>query len=195
MIKIIKLSDNEKKVLSLLIENGRSRDSDIARQLGLSIPAISKIREKLERQGVIKGYSPKIDFELIGLTYLSVVTMKVTNEWWDLVGVKNSNDYMNENPHIIMSLRNNEADMTYLQIYAFKNADDASKYFNFLQEKYYKYITIKKIYSFSINNLCKYSFNSLLKDIIYDKDTALPNWELFKKIVEGGKKSMRKYTL
>jgi DNA-binding Lrp family transcriptional regulator len=52
----MKLTKNEMVVLKSLIEKGRTSDADIARKLKISLQGVRKIRQKLERIGLIRGY-------------------------------------------------------------------------------------------------------------------------------------------
>ena len=57
------LSTREKQVLSELLKNCKISDQEIARRLKTSRPTIFKIRERLEKKGIIKGYVTLVDFE------------------------------------------------------------------------------------------------------------------------------------
>ena len=59
----IKLTNNEKKVLMKIIEEGRIADTDMAKSMNLSQQGIFRIRRKLEDSGIIEGYYPNINFK------------------------------------------------------------------------------------------------------------------------------------
>jgi Lrp/AsnC family leucine-responsive transcriptional regulator len=54
------------KILSLLQENGRATLASISGEIGLSSPTIKDHIEKMEREGVIRGYRPVVDYSKIG---------------------------------------------------------------------------------------------------------------------------------
>ncbi|HIP90348.1 MAG TPA: Lrp/AsnC family transcriptional regulator [Candidatus Nanopusillus sp.] len=54
------------KILQILSENARTPYTRIARILGLSEAAIRKRVKRLERKGVIEGYTIKINYKLLG---------------------------------------------------------------------------------------------------------------------------------
>ena len=60
---MLKLTRNEKTVLKSLIVNGRISDSEIAKKLGITAQAVGKIRRKLEKMELIKGYTTLVDYE------------------------------------------------------------------------------------------------------------------------------------
>lgn len=73
---MINLTSREKQVLTELLKNCRISDQEIARRLKTSRPTIFKIRERLEKEGIIKRYVPIIDFEKLNLNLQSVVLYK-----------------------------------------------------------------------------------------------------------------------
>ena len=52
---------NEQQLLRLLQENSRRTVSDLANELGLSRATVKQTMERLERSGVIQGYTIKIN--------------------------------------------------------------------------------------------------------------------------------------
>lgn len=61
-----KLDRIDRQILALLREDGRMSHAAIAKEVGLSGPAIHERVRKLERNGIIKGYSAIIDPEAVG---------------------------------------------------------------------------------------------------------------------------------
>jgi DNA-binding Lrp family transcriptional regulator len=57
------LSEPEQKLLSLLRANARASTAELARQLGVSRTTVQSRIERLERQGVISGYTVRVDDE------------------------------------------------------------------------------------------------------------------------------------
>lgn len=53
-------------LLSLLQENGRTSQHDLAKAVGLSSPAVADRLRKLEDRGVIRGYTVLIDPRVVG---------------------------------------------------------------------------------------------------------------------------------
>ncbi|MBX3713791.1 MAG: Lrp/AsnC family transcriptional regulator [Lysobacter sp.] len=59
----MKLTETDQQLLSLLRENARASTAQIARRLGLSRTTVQSRIERLEREGVISGYTVRIDEE------------------------------------------------------------------------------------------------------------------------------------
>ena len=60
----MRISTADELLLSLLRENARATTADIARKLGLSRTTVQNRIARLEQQGVIRGYTVRIDDEL-----------------------------------------------------------------------------------------------------------------------------------
>lgn len=77
----ITLDKTDQKILALLQENCKMGNKEIAAAVGLSVtPTFERIR-RMERHGVIKGYSAKLDKKAIGkgLLVLCQVSLKAHN--------------------------------------------------------------------------------------------------------------------
>ena len=77
-----KLTENDKDVLRKIIDHSRIPDSKIADDIGISPQAVFKIRAKLEQLGIIKGYTPIIDFKKIGIRILAFLVIRLKPEVW-----------------------------------------------------------------------------------------------------------------
>jgi len=73
----VKRQKIEVKLIAELMKNSRKSDRELAKLLGVSQPTISRMREKLEREGYIKEYTMipdfnKLGFGIIALTFLNI---------------------------------------------------------------------------------------------------------------------------
>ena len=57
----------DRRIVELLTANGRLSYAELARQIGLSGPAVHERVGKLEAAGVIRAYRAQVDPELVGL--------------------------------------------------------------------------------------------------------------------------------
>ena len=62
----VALDDLDRKILDLLLRDGRAPASQLADQVGLSRPAVAERIEKLERAGVIRGTTVVLDPNALG---------------------------------------------------------------------------------------------------------------------------------
>ncbi len=70
-------SDTSVRLLEMLEANGRATFSELARRLGVSEAAVRKRVKRLEREGVIKGYSARVDPKKLGFEIHAVIGMDV----------------------------------------------------------------------------------------------------------------------
>lgn len=71
------MDEINKAILQCLNKNGRSSVSEISKQVNLSVPAVAERIRRMESQGIIQGYTVKIDRESIqqDLTVFLLVTL------------------------------------------------------------------------------------------------------------------------
>ena len=65
----------DRRILAALLDNARATNVEIAEKVGLSeAPCLRRIR-RLEADGVIKGYTARLDPEAIGIGFVAYVTL------------------------------------------------------------------------------------------------------------------------
>jgi len=67
----------ELKLVSELMKNSRRSDRELSKGLGVSQPTVTRLRSRLEKEGVIKEYTMipdfrKIGYHLLGLTFVKL---------------------------------------------------------------------------------------------------------------------------
>jgi DNA-binding Lrp family transcriptional regulator len=66
------LKDIEVRVLAELMKNSRKSDRELAKVVGVSQPTVTRIRNKLEKSGIIKEYTLIPDFTKLGYQIMAV---------------------------------------------------------------------------------------------------------------------------
>ncbi|MGP6158794.1 MAG: Lrp/AsnC family transcriptional regulator [Vulcanimicrobiaceae bacterium] len=76
------LDDVDVQLLSLLQQDGRITNADLAKKVGLSPPSVLQRVRVLEKAGLIKGYHGILDAEKLGLriTALAMVSLSLHQE-------------------------------------------------------------------------------------------------------------------
>jgi Lrp/AsnC family transcriptional regulator, leucine-responsive regulatory protein len=88
----VSVDDTDLVILELLVHDARASQRRIARQVGMSAPAVAERIARLERSGLIRGYRAEIDRSRLGfplVVYVSVVatnTLKQPYEVLDALG-------------------------------------------------------------------------------------------------------------
>ena len=67
----------DQTILQILKDNSRSSASDIAKQVSLSVPAVTERIKKLEQSGTIEKYTIRINPEDLGYNLLVFVLVKI----------------------------------------------------------------------------------------------------------------------
>ena len=84
-------------LLRLLASDARVSQRQLAHQLGVSAPTVADRMNRLERSGVIRGYSVEVDWDAVGYglkAYLSVTTAQgfdigdIMRRLWDIAEVE-----------------------------------------------------------------------------------------------------------
>jgi DNA-binding Lrp family transcriptional regulator len=89
------MRDIELRLLSELVKNSRRSDRELARALGVSQPTVTRIRNRLEKEGFIREYTmmpdlTKLGYEILALTFFKYARMlspeekaKITEYGWE----------------------------------------------------------------------------------------------------------------
>jgi DNA-binding Lrp family transcriptional regulator len=99
------MKDIELKVIIELLKNSHRSDRELARAIGVSQPTLSRTREKLEKQGMIKEYTIIPNYSQLGFTLLSITFTKMkgplSKEILDDMK-KRARNTMNEHPSALI---------------------------------------------------------------------------------------------
>jgi DNA-binding Lrp family transcriptional regulator len=172
---MMKLTENEKKTLKMLLKNARTSDAEIARHLNVTTQATRKIRQKLEAEKIIKRYAAILDYEKLGVKAFAIAMMKAMPDAIEKFGMdviqKSSKD-----PCIVSFFRIPRGDVTHIALFGFRDLTELDNYFHIMQTKYARYIEIRRIYVFSNKSFLKQSATSLFEKIIdeFGKERFLP---------------------
>jgi DNA-binding Lrp family transcriptional regulator len=71
------LKDIELRLLIELLKGSRRSDRELSKLLGVSQPTVSRVRSKLEKEGIIKEYTIIPDFASFGFQLMSVTFLKL----------------------------------------------------------------------------------------------------------------------
>ncbi len=70
------MEDIDRQIVGLLAEDGRMSFTDLARETGLSVSAVHQRVRRLQKRGVIRGYSAVLDHEAVGLPLTAFISIK-----------------------------------------------------------------------------------------------------------------------
>jgi Lrp/AsnC family leucine-responsive transcriptional regulator len=73
------IDDIDKQVLSIIQNDGRISNAEIARQVSLAASAVLERIRKLEERGVIRGYSASVDPKAVGFGLTAFVSVRTSD--------------------------------------------------------------------------------------------------------------------
>lgn len=141
-----KLSKNEKKVLKLFLEDGRSgyrRLSDKISETSLTDRGISKIKDRLEKKEVIKGYTVDLDYSLLGIDVFALVFIERKPGYFNLK--EGFSKWAETAPNILRCYRLNENSLHAI-FCGFRNLGELEKYWSSFEKDNQEFLKIKNIY-------------------------------------------------
>jgi len=74
----MKIDDRDIKILTHLLTDARQSARQLAHRLGISTVTIISRLKKLEENKIIKGYSARLDHELLGYDITAIIELKTT---------------------------------------------------------------------------------------------------------------------
>jgi DNA-binding Lrp family transcriptional regulator len=157
------MKESELKVVIELIKNSHRSDRELARAIGVSQPTLSRIREKLEKQGVIKEYTiipnyPQLGFELLSITFTRMkgpLSKEVLQDY-----AKRARNTMNEHPSaLILGSTGLGCNADYVAVAFHRNYTEYTKFMKDIKE--FPNVNIDETKSFIIDLSDKDQFQPL----------------------------------
>ena len=69
------MDDIDRQLVAALLQDGRTTNADLARRVGLSAPSVLERVRRLERAGVLRGYTAVVDSAALGLGVSALVAV------------------------------------------------------------------------------------------------------------------------
>ena len=95
----LQLDATDRKILNALIKNGRLSNKDLAKQVGLSPSPCWQRQRRLEKEGVISGYTAVLDHGALGAA--ETVMIEVSLEHHDAKALDNFSKAMMDIPEVL----------------------------------------------------------------------------------------------
>lgn len=72
------IDDTDKEILNAVLDNSRLSYRQIAKKVGVSVATVMNRVNRLEKDGIIKGYTANLDYEKLGFDVNVIVTLKIS---------------------------------------------------------------------------------------------------------------------
>lgn len=164
------MKDVEMKLVAELIKNSRRSDRELARQLHVSQPTVTRIRNKMEKEGIIREYTIVPDFARLGYLLASVSFAKLkeipSRETFEEVG-RQARELEKKNPcPTIVSMQGMGCDADYVSIAFHKTYSEYAQYMTYLKQ--FPHVKVDEIKSFLIDLSDKGHFRYLTFSVFAD---------------------------
>ncbi len=70
----------DRKLVNALLGDGRASLRSLAEDLDVSVTTVSNHLSNLEEAGIIRGYTPKVDYDALGYDVTAIVQLKVEGD-------------------------------------------------------------------------------------------------------------------
>ena len=123
------MKEVELRLICELVRNSRRSDRELATLLDVSQPTVSRIRQRLEKVGMIE-YSGVPDLAKLGYEIIAVVLGKRDHAKYPESLVQVARDFVKQHPNIIFAADGNGLDYDVISISIHKDYSDYSKFMN-----------------------------------------------------------------
>lgn len=145
----------EKQVLGELLIDGRKPDKYIAKDIGTTQTTVTRIRQKLEREGYIEGYRARGDLKKAGLS----IVVATLFEWTDFSkkdAFEKAKKYILDNPHVVFFGRGEGmSGKTMIVISVHGNFEEYETFMHGLREKWDRYMRSMDYFMTSVDGVYK----------------------------------------
>ena len=157
----MKLTNNEKFVLKLWLEDAEIGNTEIAAKLNITPQAVGKIKRQLFSKGFIKNTELKIDYEKFGIGLHAIVLMEVHLSALKKDKLQKLRNEVLKPTNAIRSYGIPQTDITHIIIYAFRDIKEYDNYFKKVQKDFGELVEIKDSFVFSSGSIIKSSSKDL----------------------------------
>lgn len=158
------LSENERKFLNVVLEQGNVTDADISEKTGLSKATCSRIRKKLEKT-LISEYIPIVDLDKIGVEIFSVLTFKWV-AFNNSVTTKKVFSLWEKDPHVIFLANGSGSDLSTVMFLGFTSINQYHEYFSEFRRKYGQFMSNITSLLLPSKEIIKHDFTEIIKHVI-----------------------------
>ena len=141
------MKDIELRLISELVKNSRRSDRELAKAIGISQPTVSRIRMRLEKQGLI-DYSAVPNLAKLGFEIIAVSLGKRDYKKQPEINTQKARDFVKRYPNIIFTASGSGLGNDRILISIHRDYSDYSK---FVQEAKAEWTGWAKLDSFLIS--------------------------------------------
>jgi DNA-binding Lrp family transcriptional regulator len=165
------LKDVDLKLISELMKNSRRSDRDLARALGVSQPTVTRVRTRLEREGMIREYTVVPDYARLGFEIASITFARL-NEPMSQEAIEQIRETTKErekkNPAAtILAMNGIGCDAERVVVALHKDYSEFTEFLRFVKQ--FPEVKVDELKSFIIDLSDKTHFRSLTFSVLADR--------------------------
>ena len=161
----VKLTKSEKHFLISLTGGGDKNDSNIAKEIKVSKGSVSRIRKKLEQEGLLTGSSPTLDLEKLGVCFYFVLVFQ-----WNAFADKKLTEKMEKDftstPHTTYFAEGSNPNSKYIAKMAFLSFEEYNDFLEEFRGKYGASISGLETFFIRPKRILKEGYGDLVKMLL-----------------------------
>ena len=138
-------------MISELVKNSRRSDRELAKALGVSQPTVSRIRVRLEKQGLV-DYSAVPNLAKLGFEIIAVTFAQRKFEKHPEINLKKASDFAQRHPSLIFGAAGHGLGYDRIAISIHRNYSDYSKFLQELRNEWAETMYIKESFIVSVQS-------------------------------------------
>ena len=165
------MKDVDLKLVSELLKNNRRSDRDLAKTLRVSQPSVTRVRTRLEREGIIREYTvipdyAKLGFEIASITFARL-NEPMSQETLEEIN-RTGREMEKKNPAAtILAMNGIGCDAERVVIALHKNYSEFTEFIRFIKQ--YPPVKVDELKSFIIDLNDKGHFRGLTFSVLADR--------------------------
>ena len=163
-LNINNLSNNEKKFLISLLDDGSKPNTKISKETEISKATCSRIRKKLNKY-LISSYIPIIELDKVGINVFLVLTF----QWKAFNNVALTKKVFNElerNPNVIFLANGEGSNISSIVFMGFKNLEGYHYYLKDFRRKYGAYVSNINSLLLPSKEVIKNDYTEVIKKVL-----------------------------
>ena len=144
------------------MQNREKNDSEIAKAIKTSKPSVSHMRKKLEREGILAGCTPMLDFEKFGVSFYTVMVFR-----WNAYSDRKLTEAMEKDftstPPVVYFAEGANPNSKYIAMMAFLSFENYNNFLEEFRSKYGKQTSDLETFFVQPKRILKQSYGDLAK--------------------------------
>jgi DNA-binding Lrp family transcriptional regulator len=163
------LKDVELKLISELMKNSHRSDRELAKVIGTSQPTVTRTRQRLEKEGVIKEYTMIPDFNKLGIEFLAftfgVWSLEMLKDHPENARMEKAKNFISKHPNVFFASSGRGLGMGRLIVTFHKGYSDYIEFMKQAESEWAGLLTRLESFTISLKTdavLMPFSFRDLM---------------------------------